>query len=134
MGVKLVAYDGSETSRKAIQQARGLMGPGDKLVLVMVVPTAVIKEFADVPPDITLSRARGMVEAALAELKKDGVSASGVVREGDIADEILKLGSELGADIIVLGHRGLSKIGRFAIGSVADRVVRYATRPVLIVR
>ncbi|MEM2870140.1 MAG: universal stress protein [Thermoplasmata archaeon] len=134
MGVKLVAYDGSEASKKALQQAAGLMKPGDELVLVMVVPTAVIKEFADVPPDVSTSKARAMVEAAVEELRGRGVSARGVVREGDIADEILNLSAELSADIIVIGHRGLSKIGRFAIGSVADRVVRYASRPVLIVR
>ncbi|MEM2977324.1 MAG: universal stress protein, partial [Thermoplasmata archaeon] len=119
MGVKLVAYDGSEASKKALQQAAGLMKPGDELVLVMVVPTAVIKEFADVPPDVSTSKARAMVEAAVEELRGRGVSARGVVREGDIADEILNLSAELSADIIVIGHRGLSKIGRFAIGSVA---------------
>ena len=134
MGVKLVAYDGSDASKKAVEQAVGLMAEGDELVLVMVVPTAVIKEFADVPPDISLQKARGMVEGAVEGLRERGVRARGVVREGDIADEILNLSAELGADIIVIGHRGLSKIGRFAIGSVADRVVRYATRPVLIVR
>jgi len=134
MGIKLVAFDGSETSRKALSQAAGLLREGDELLVLMVVPVAAIAEFADVPPDISIAKAHGLVNAAVAELKESGIPALGMVREGDIADEILKIAAEMPVDIIVIGHRGLSKIGRFALGSVADKVARYATRPVLIVR
>lgn len=129
-----MAFDGSETSRKALVQAEALLRPDDELLVVMVVPVAVIAEFADVPPDISTARAQGLVNAAVSELRERSVRAMGLVREGDIADEILKLAADMSVDIIVIGHRGLSKIGRFALGSVADRVARYATRPVLIVR
>jgi nucleotide-binding universal stress UspA family protein len=134
MGIKLVAFDGSETSRKALKQAAAIMGPDDELLVLMVVPVAAIAEFADVPPDISTAKATGLVNAAVAELKEGGVRALGMVRQGDIADEILKIAADMPVDIIVIGHRGLSKIGRFALGSVADKVARYATRPVLIVR
>jgi nucleotide-binding universal stress UspA family protein len=134
MGIKLVAFDGSETSDKALKQAASLMRPDDELLVLMVVPVAAIAEFADVPPDITTAKAQGLVNAAVARLRDDGVKALGMVRQGDIADEILKTAADLAVDIIVIGHRGLSKIGRFALGSVADKVARYATRPVLIVR
>ncbi|MBM4249205.1 MAG: universal stress protein [Euryarchaeota archaeon] len=134
MGIKLVAFDGSEASRKALSQAEGLLRGDDELLVLMVVPVAVIAEFADVPPDISTSRAQGLVNAAVTDLRERGVKALGLVREGDIADEILKLAADMPVDIIVIGHRGLSKIGRFALGSVADKVARYATRPVLIVR
>ncbi len=36
--------------------------------------------------------------------EKQGVSASGVVREGDVGEEIIRLGHEIGADYIVLGR------------------------------
>ena len=134
MGIKLVAFDGSETSDKALKQAASLMRPDDELLVLMVVPVAAIAEFADVPPDISTAKAQGLVNAAVARLRDDGVKALGMVRQGDIADEILKTAADLAVDIIVIGHRGLSKIGRFALGSVADKVARYATRPVLIVR
>jgi nucleotide-binding universal stress UspA family protein len=134
MGIKLVAFDGSETSRKAINQGAGLLHEGDELLILMVVPVAAIAEFADIPPDISVARAHGLVNAAVAELTSRGVRALGMVREGDIADEILKIAADMPVDIIVIGHRGLSKVGRFALGSVADKVARYATRPVLIVR
>jgi nucleotide-binding universal stress UspA family protein len=134
MGIKLVAFDGSETSRKALSQAEGLLRGEDELLVVMVVPVAAIAEFAEVPPDISTAKAHGLVNAAVSGLKERGVKAMGLVREGDIADEILKIAADMSVDIIVVGHRGLSKVGRFALGSVADKVARYATRPVLIVR
>jgi nucleotide-binding universal stress UspA family protein len=134
MGIKLVAFDGSETSDKALKQAASLMRPDDELLVLMVVPVAAIAEFADVPPDITTAKAHGLVNAAVARLKEAGVKALGMVRQGDIADEILKIAADMAVDMIVIGHRGLSKIGRFALGSVADKVARYATRPVLIVK
>jgi nucleotide-binding universal stress UspA family protein len=134
MGIKLVAFDGSETSRKALKQAAAIMGRDDEILVLMVVPVAAIAEFADVPPDISTAKATSMVNAAVAELKEAGVRALGMVRQGDIADEILKIAADMPVDIIVIGHRGLSKVGRFALGSVADKVARYATRPVLIVR
>ncbi len=134
MGIKLVAFDGSETARKALGQAEALLGQDDELLVIMVVPVAAIAEFADVAPDISTARAHGLVNAAVSELRERGVRALGLVREGDIADEILKIAADMPVDIIVIGHRGLSKVGRFALGSVADKVARYATRPVLIVR
>lgn len=134
MGIKLVAFDGTETSRKAINQAVSLMKPEDELLLLMVVPVEGIAEFADVPPDMTLSRAQEIVKAEVQALKERGVKALGMVKEGDVAEEILKMGSEMGVDLIVLGHQGLSKVGRFAVGSVADHVYKHASRPVLIVK
>jgi nucleotide-binding universal stress UspA family protein len=134
MGIKLVAFDGSETSRKAINQASGLMKPDDEMLIVMVVPVAAIAEFADVPQDVSMAKAQELVNAACAEVRERNLKVMGMVRGGDIADEILKIGAEMGVDIIVIGYRGLSKVGRFALGSVADRIARYATRPVLIVR
>ncbi|MBA3044334.1 universal stress protein [archaeon] len=66
--------------------------------------------------------------------KRKGINIIGIVREGDIADEILKIGKEMKCDLIVIGHKGVSKIGKFMLGSVAEKVVRYASRPVLVVR
>ncbi|UCE36304.1 MAG: universal stress protein [Thermoplasmata archaeon] len=134
MGEILVAYDGSETAKKAVDHALNLMKPEDKLVVITVVPSATIKEFADIEPEVSLFRARESLNELLSELERKGIVAEGVLREGDIADEILKMGFERDCDLMVVGHKGISKIGRFQLGSVADKVARYANRPVLIVR
>jgi nucleotide-binding universal stress UspA family protein len=134
LGEILVAYDGSETAKKAVEHAINLLKPEDKLVVITVVPSAAIKEFADIEPEISLVRAREALNELLIELERKGIASEGVLREGDIADEILKMGFERQCDLIVVGHKGISKIGRFKLGSVADKVARYAERPVLIVR
>jgi nucleotide-binding universal stress UspA family protein len=134
LGEILVAYDGSDTAKKAVEHAKNLMKPEDKLVVITVVPSAAIKEFADIEPEINLFRARQSLNELLSELERRGIASEGVLREGDIADEILKMGFERECDLIVVGHKGISKISRFQLGSVADKVARYAERPVLIVR
>jgi nucleotide-binding universal stress UspA family protein len=134
MGIKLVAYEGPQLSEKAVNQAIGLLKPQDELLLLFVVPVGGIAELADVPPDMTVARAQEMVKAEVEALRERGVRAMGMVKEGDIAEEILKMSSEMGVDIIVLGHRGLSKVGRFAVGSVVEHIYKHAERPVLIVK
>jgi nucleotide-binding universal stress UspA family protein len=134
MGQILLAYDGSETSKKALKKALALMKEEDELLVVMVVPTNIIAEFADVPPDVSIAKAQNIVNELISDLKAREINVIGMVREGDIADEILKIGSDMECDLIVIGDKGVSKIGRFAMGSVADKVVHYANRPVLIVK
>ena len=134
MGIILVAYDGSELARKALNKAVELLKKGDDLILAHVIPTTMLAEFVDIPPEVTTAKAQGLMNEALSMLKEKGVQATGLVREGDIADTIIKIGSELQVDIIVLGEKGVSKVDRFALGSVADKVVKYARRPVLIVK
>jgi nucleotide-binding universal stress UspA family protein len=52
---------------------------------------------------------------------------------GDPADEILRLAEEREADLIVAGARGVSFLERLLVGSVADRLLKYADCSVLIV-
>ena len=134
LGEILVAYDGSDTAKKAIEHAINLMKPEDRLIIISVVPTSKITEFADIDPELSIARAQEVINELLAQMRERNINAIGVVKEGDIADEILKMGFELKCDLIVVGHKGISKIGKFQLGSVADKVARYANRPVLIVR
>jgi len=53
---------------------------------------------------------------------------------GRPADEILTFVGEVGADLIAMSTHGRSGISRWVFGSVADRVLRGATCPVLLVR
>ncbi len=50
------------------------------------------------------------------------------------ADEIIKAEVEVNADLVAMSTHGRSGISRFAIGSVADKVLRGGTVPVLMVR
>src|SRR5262245_60293465 len=50
---------------------------------------------------------------------------------GDPADEILRVAEEAKCDLIVMGTHGRSGLGRLLMGSVAERVLRKASCPVL---
>lgn len=56
------------------------------------------------------------------------------VRVGSPADEIVALGREANADLIVVGTHGFGGVRRLLLGSVADAVARHATCPVLVAR
>jgi nucleotide-binding universal stress UspA family protein len=78
--------------------------------------------------------AENTLAARAAELRGMGVSARCVIRSGVAVDEILALAAEEGCDLIVIGTHGRGGLSRFFLGSVADRVVRLATCPVMTVR
>ena len=48
------------------------------------------------------------------------------IRQGRAYDQIVRFAEEKGADIIMIGHRGLSGVERFFLGSVAAKVVAHA--------
>ena len=56
-----------------------------------------------------------------------------VVRTGPAAEEILRFADEIGTDLIVIGSRGHGKLEQLLIGTTAERVVREARCPVLVV-
>ena len=63
-----------------------------------------------------------------------GTVAGAHLRMGQVDQEIVALAEELGADLIVMGSRGLGGVRRALMGSVSDSVVRHAHCPVLVVR
>jgi nucleotide-binding universal stress UspA family protein len=63
-----------------------------------------------------------------------GTVAGTHLRMGEVDLEIVALAEELGADLIVMGSRGLGGVRRALMGSVSDSVVHHAHRPVLVVR
>ena len=57
-----------------------------------------------------------------------------VLREGNPAEEIVRLAGERGCDLIVMGTHGRRRLGRLLMGSVAEQVLRRAPCPVLTVK
>ncbi len=67
-------------------------------------------------------------------LKSKGITTRFEVRVGDAAGEIIKLADELNADLVAMSTHGRSGIGRWALGSVAERVLNAGNTPLLLVR
>jgi nucleotide-binding universal stress UspA family protein len=73
----------------------------------------------------TAAEAKALVEA--------GVSATAWLGEGDVEATLVARANDTAADIIVLGGNARTVLGRLVLGSGADRTIRRADRPVLIV-
>jgi nucleotide-binding universal stress UspA family protein len=142
----LVAYDGSEASTKAIDLAIQCSTHDDELVLLTVIPAALVEStFTNMLlPTIDLSTVvtpGTFKEKAMENLGKIAKELEGklskvnvAVEAGDPADEILLIAKKYDSDIILIGYKGYGKEGRFLLGSVTDKVVRHASRSVMVVR
>jgi nucleotide-binding universal stress UspA family protein len=67
-------------------------------------------------------------------LSAAGLTVRSEVLEGDPAKEIVDYANEKPINLVVMATHGRSGIGRWAYGSVADKVLRRASRPVFLVR
>ncbi len=143
-GSIVVGTDGSPTASEAVRQAAELARRVEaKLYLVSAyepVPEGRLRdERQQVPEDLQwLVNPREDVESTLAggadELAGSGVQVETVAREGDPADAILDVAEETGADLIVVGNKGMTGAKRFLLGSVPNKVSHHAPCSVLIIR
>ena len=142
----LVAYDGSDASKKAIKVALQNAQKDDEVTLLTVIPaeltessfTKMLLPTIDMSSMVQLGSFKEKAMKSLSSVKDEIEShvdrVHTVVESGDPADEILMTAKKESADIIVLGYKGYGKEGRFLLGSVTDKVVRYAGVSVLVVR
>jgi len=68
------------------------------------------------------------------EYAQEGVTVDEVIAHGDPAEQIILAAQEHAINLIVMASHGRGALGRWTFGSVADRVSRHSTVPVLIVR
>jgi nucleotide-binding universal stress UspA family protein len=140
----VVGTDGSDTAAQAVHQAVDLArSVGAKVELVSayepVATQRLAEERREAPEDLQWAISpREDVDATLqsaAEIAKEaGVAANVYPRQGDPADAILDVAEELGADLIVVGNKGMTGAKRFLLGSVPNKVSHHAPCSVLIVR
>jgi nucleotide-binding universal stress UspA family protein len=138
-GVVVVGTDGSDTAKEAVRQAAELaQSHGAQLNVVSAYETVhesrLWTERGDAPRD--RDRMMKVVEATLSEAadQVEGVKVETFSREGDPADAILDVAEERGADLIVVGNKGMTGAKRFLLGSVPNKVSHHAPCSVLIVR
>jgi nucleotide-binding universal stress UspA family protein len=134
----LIAYDGSEASRRAIAGAAPLLS--GRPVLVVVARNAMESVAARIEghdaiahePDDPAERAavEGVRLARAAGLDADGLVVGG---DGPVGQTITDTAERLGASLIVLGSRANHGLRSLALGSVSRHVVHDARRPTLVV-
>jgi len=131
----LVGFDGSEGSEQALNRAMMLLDEYGELIILAVITSPSDKVFFDdeVYKNLRL-KARNLVDDVIADLGSHEYEIKGMVEEGDPATIIIDVSNRLDVDLIVLGSRGQSELGQYLIGSVANKVVQYAAKPVMVVR
>ncbi|WP_068787300.1 universal stress protein [Paenibacillus phocaensis] len=138
----LTAYDGSKAANKALDKAIELCksAPGAKLEVLHVYdfPRFYVAEgFAPVPSSMNkdfYELAERTAEEAKSRLAAAGLEPNVKMDQGAPAETILEYAQTTGADLIVIGSRGLGGIREFVLGSVSHNVVQHARIPVLVVK
>lgn len=133
----LCPVDFSAHAERALRHAVAIAGhAGAHLTVVTVNDAVLVAATAAAGHGATL---RGQVEAALTETlarvpqpAAAGPAAIEIVT-GSPAQEILAASTRAGADLVVMGTRGLGAAGRLMFGSTAERVLRASPVPVLVV-
>ncbi len=135
----LVAVDFSDSSVGALRHAVEMASRSKSSLLILHVVAAnygMLGIGREAMRDYDESQQRNAAEQLRVLIKTTvgrGIQANLEVRVGSPAEEIVSAASEGKCDVIVLSTHGHGALDRLLLGSVADRVIRMATRPVLVV-
>jgi nucleotide-binding universal stress UspA family protein len=140
----LLAYDGSESGQQALLNCRDIAQWGQAaLFLVAVMPPAPInvpvdgvfyESGLDAQTDSQRQEYEGILADGLKRLSDGGHVATGEVLVGDSVEQIAGYAQQIGADLIVVGHRHLdSWAARWWRGSSTRALIEHAPCSVLVV-
>ena len=138
----VVGTDGSVTAERAVKHAAGLAVDNEaRLVIVTAYEPHgdTLAESSEAPDDIRWmltdrSQAEERARHGAGIAKESGAPRVTVQAiAGSPADVLLEAASDFGADVIVVGSKGLTSHAHFVLGSVASSVAHHAPCDVLIV-
>ncbi len=139
--VIVVGTDGSERAAVAVEQALALAKLGDGKVhgvhVLRPMLTAATAQLDAAAVAITnedrKEDAKRIRAEFLAEAERHGVPAEMETYDGEPADALVKAAEAVGADLLVVGNRGMSGVRRFVLGSVPNKVSHHSPCSLLIV-
>lgn len=137
----LVGTDFSDIAEHAVDCAVDLAAQlGASLIVVHAyelpmysLPDGVVVSGADGARQIT-GEASARLARSVERRNESGVAIESLLRMGTPWEELNAVAAHEGADLIVVGTHGRRGFSRVILGSVADRLLRTAVRPVLVVR
>ena len=131
----LVTLDGSETAEEILPHIQALSGSDGEVHLLRV---AMAHTLPGVDPTDAQAKVvregEDYLKAVEDRLKQTGIKVESHVRYGHPAEEILDHIEHRDVDLIAMTTHGRSGVGRWLMGSVAEKVVRSCPIPVLVVR
>jgi nucleotide-binding universal stress UspA family protein len=117
----LIAFDGSATTRKAVEMVAA--SP-----LFRGLPCHVVMVGAD------KAESRAQLDWARTTLEQAGFDVTASLRTGQVEDVLCAYRNEHAIDLIVMGAYGHSKIREFLVGSTTTQLIRQARIPLLLLR
>jgi nucleotide-binding universal stress UspA family protein len=137
----LVPLDGSPVAEAVLPQAQMLAEcSGGEIILLSVI---VHPHYDYYIPDPALAatvhnteheESKAYLERMAAQLSAKGTPVRTELCEGRVAESILDYADSMQADLIAMSTHGRSGVGRWILGSVAEKVMRGAKVPILLVR
>jgi len=133
----LVPLDGSKYSEKALLHACDMAkNYQSRLILLYVVEKLISINPLDKKAYLEMLRKVGndvLVKGKKTALKQ-GIDSKIVVKEGNIANEIIKLAKKEQCNLIIVGNKGLGATARFFLGSVSNKLANNSPCSILIVK
>ena len=138
----VVGYDGSSDADRAVEAAADQVGPdGTVHVVTAFHPESTARlrqQLQQLPEEFRYTYDPAAAEKerqhpALVRLRERDVPCEGHIVSDDPATAIIDVAQREGADLVVVGSRGLGGVQRFLRGSVSARVAAHAPMSVLIV-
>ena len=138
----VVPTDFSDCSEEAWALAKRVAGTlGSEVVLAHILVEPIVYGDPALAADSTLQlfeRGRKWVEDELEKwasaARAEGTTVRTIVRTGSAHEEIVNLATDERAELIIIGTHGRTGLNRLLLGSVTERVIRFAPCPVLTVR
>jgi nucleotide-binding universal stress UspA family protein len=132
----LVPLDGSRCAEAVLPRVEELIAGKEKGICLLRVVSA--STFPGVDPTEAqvkvVREAEEYLKGLENDLKAKGLDVDTHVRYGNDAEEILDHAAQKDIDLIAMSTHGRSGVKRFFLGSVAEKVLRHAPKPVYLVR
>lgn len=116
----LIATDGSVTADRAVDRGLDLAESTGAAPLLLTVGSP--------------EKAKAVLDRTLEQQAHRGLQIGALIEDGDPASVILAAAEEQGADLVVVGNKGMQGARRFFLSSVPNKVVHHAGCAVLVVK
>ena len=131
-----VGTDGSATAAEAVKVAVGMAKRFDSELVLISAIAGPAKKGGDADEEIQwasnpAARTREILARTEGEVRAEGIECRTAVDEGDPADVLVRLAGESGADVLVIGNKGMK---RRVLGSVPNTVTHQAACSVFVVK
>ena len=135
-GAILVPIDFEAASQEALNTAKSLasrLGVRVVLLHVYTIPVFVYPGFEPIAAPGLPEELESAAKQAIEQLANASGKLDYIVRAGDPATEILRVIGEISPSMVVMGTHGRRGVAHFLLGSVAEKVIRASSIPVLTV-